>query len=249
MLEPVEKRRQAFSDSGMRDVLRQDIAQSPWDPGSPDRWELTLVTQPKLPKNKHLQGMSVAQLARLWQKDGLDALLDLALEEDLETLFQRNFTNGDDQAVGTILRSPYVVLGTSDAGAHVAFDAAFGYCTLLLGHWVRERGLMSLEAAVHKLTFMVASLFGLTERGLIRPGWAADLVLFDPATVQALAPEYAWDFPGGAQRMIQRSQGVHYTVVNGQVLVEEGEHTGALPGRVLRNAWAQAQPVSERAST
>lgn len=241
MKEPVEKRRQAFADPEAREELRRDIAQAPWDPSSPNRWELVTVVKPKLAKNGRLQGMSVAQLAKLWGKDELDALLDLAMEEDLETLFQRNFTNGDDQAVGTILRSPYVVIGTSDAGAHVAFDAAFGYCTTLLGLWVRERRLMSLEAAVHKLTFMVASLFGLHDRGLIRPGWAADLVLFDPETVHAEEPEYAWDYPGGAQRMIQRARGVKYTIVNGQVIIEDGEYTGALPGRVLRNAWYSAQ--------
>jgi N-acyl-D-aspartate/D-glutamate deacylase len=240
MKQPVEVRRRGFADPATREALRRDIAQAPWDPSSPDRWELTSVVKPKLARNSHLAGMSIAQLARLQGKDELDALLDLALEEEMETLFQRNFTNGDDQAVGAILRSPYVAIGTSDAGAHVAFDAAFGYCTLLLGLWVRERQLMSLEAAVHKLTFMVASIFGLEGRGLVRPGYAADLVLFDPATVNALEPEYAWDYPGGAQRMIQRAAGVHYTVVNGQVIVENGEHTGALPGRVLRNSWHRA---------
>ena len=124
--------------------------------------------------------------------------------------------------------------------AHVAFDASFGYCTFLLAEWVRKRKLMTLEAAVNKLSFMVANIFGLKDRGLIRPGWFADLTLFDPDTVGALEPEYANDYPGGATRMIQRATGVHCTIVNGQVIAENGEQTAARPGRVLRNSWYEA---------
>jgi N-acyl-D-aspartate/D-glutamate deacylase len=241
MIAPLEQRQKAFSDSGTREVLRREIKEFPGIISFHRRWDLVTVTEAKLPKNRRLKGMSVTELARLWGKDELDAFLDLSLEEELETLFQTSSTNGDDQAVGAILRSPYVVIGASDAGAHVVYDAAFGYCTTLLGRWVRERKLMTLESAVHKLTFMIASLFGFHDRGLVRPGWAADLVLFDPATVGALEPENARDYPGGTRRMIQRATGVHYTVVNGQVVIENGEYTGSLSGRILRNAWYQAQ--------
>jgi N-acyl-D-aspartate/D-glutamate deacylase len=94
---------------------------------------------------------------------------------------------------------------------------------------------MSLEEAVCKLTFHVASIFGLRERGLLRSGFAADIAVFDPDTVNTLAPEYVQDLPGNERRMIQRATGVHHTLVNGEVVIEDGAATGAYPGRVLRN--------------
>jgi len=103
----------------------------------------------------------------------------------------------------------------------------------LLGYWIRERNVMSLEEGVRKLTFMVASIFGLHDRGLLRPGMAADLALFDPATIRECEPEMVSDLPGGEKRLIQKATGIEMTIVNGEVLVEKGAHTGALPGAVL----------------
>jgi N-acyl-D-aspartate/D-glutamate deacylase len=124
----------------------------------------------------------------------------------------------------------------SDAGAHVQFGADFGYSTTLLGLWVRERGVVSLEHAIHLLTFRVASVFGMEDRGLLRPGYAADLCVFDPATVDGCEPEWAQDYPAGTRRLMQPSVGVHYTIVNGRVIYEDGRLTGDLPGTVLRGA-------------
>ena len=138
--------------------------------------------------------------------------------------------------MGEILRSPYVLMGTSDAGAHVQFGADFGYGTTLLGLWVRERQLLTLEHAIHKLTFHIASIFGLEGRGLLRPGYAADLVIFDPKTVDSHEPEWAEDYPGKTKRLIQRSEGIHYTIVNGRPICEEGRLTGELPGQLLRGS-------------
>lgn len=118
----------------------------------------------------------------------------------------------------------------------MVFDAGYGYCTRLLGYWVREQGILSLEEAVRKLTFMTAQVYGLYDRGLIQPGLAADLVVFDPAKVAACEPQMVSDLPGGCSRLEQRAEGILYTVVNGQVLMEDGKHTGALPGKLLRNA-------------
>jgi N-acyl-D-aspartate/D-glutamate deacylase len=164
----------------------------------------------------------------------LDVFLDLALEEDLETRFVHITTQGDPKAVCEILKHPSVMVGQSDAGAHMGYDARFGYCTAFLGRWVRDYGIMKLEEAVSKLTFRVASLFGLGDRGLVRPGFAADLAIFDPATINTLEPEYVQDLPANETRMIQRATGVHHTVVNGEVVIENGTATGAYPGRVLR---------------
>jgi N-acyl-D-amino-acid deacylase len=132
-----------------------------------------------------------------------------------------------------------VLVGLSDAGAHVQFDANFGYGTTLLGEWVRERGVLTLEQAIHKLTFQVASVYGLEGRGLLRPGYAADLAIFDPATVRAHEPEWTVDFPANTGRLVQRADGMHYTVVNGQVVYADGQLSGDLAGQVLRGgAWA-----------
>ena len=122
----------------------------------------------------------MAEIAREQGRDVLDVFLDLSLEEDLETEFERREVNSDEAAMTALLTSPYTVIGQSDGGAHVVFRTDYSYSTYLLSHWVREKGIMSLEDAIRKLTFVPASLFGLFDRGLVRPGMAADLMVFDP---------------------------------------------------------------------
>ena len=235
MFLPVEARQQAFADAATREKLRADLATERMT-NFHRRWDIVQVEQVVKEENKRYEGKSVAEMAAMRNQDPVDALLDLSLEEGLLTTFQNANTGGDPQAMGEILRSPYVLVGTSDAGAHVLYGADFGYGTTLLGLWVRERGLMTLEEAVHKLTFHVASVYGLEGRGLIRPGYAADLTLFDPETVRAHEPEWAEDYPAGTRRLIQRSEGIHYTIVNGGVIYDEGRLSGDLPGQVLRGS-------------
>jgi N-acyl-D-aspartate/D-glutamate deacylase len=182
----------------------------------------------------------MAQIAAAQGKDVLDAFLDLAVEENLDTVFVLGEINVDPAAVATLLTSPYTVVGLSDGGAHVQFDSGVSYSTTLLGYWVREQQIMSLEEAIRQLTFISASAFGIYDRGLLRPGLAADLTIFDANTVQPLPEDVVHDFPNGGWRIRERAQGIAYTVVNGTVLMEQGEHTGAFPGRVLRNALATA---------
>ena len=111
-------------------------------------------------------------------------MLDLSLDEELDTVFEDSITQGDEKAVAAIFRSPYVMLGQSDAGAHVASaNPGFGFGTFLLSYWVRERRIMPMEEAIRKLTFMPASIFGIHDRGLLRPGMAADVFVFDPAAI------------------------------------------------------------------
>jgi len=141
------------------------------------RWDIVRVEKVTKAENQKYVGKSVAEMAAMRNQDPLDAFLDVALEENLETTFWNANNGGDPQAMGEILSSPYVLIGTSDAGAHVQFGADFGYGTIFLGLWVRERGLLSLEQAVYKLTFEVASVYGLEGRGLLRPGYAADLAI------------------------------------------------------------------------
>ena len=238
MFSPVEARKQMFADPDCRRKLRAEAIEDSSPSVFPRRWDVIYVDRVKLGKNKKLERKNVAEIARAEAKDGLDVFLDLALEEDLETRFVHITTQGDPDAVCEILKHPSIMIGQSDAGAHMGYDARFGYCTAFLGRWVRDHGIMPLEEAVSKLTFRVASVFGLSDRGLVRPGMAADLVIFDPATINTLEPEYVQDLPGNETRMIQRAAGVHHTVVNGEVVIENGAATGALPGRVLRSrAW------------
>ncbi len=141
----------------------------------------------------------------------------------------------DLEALREILNFPSAILGLSDGGAHVQMHGGYGYSTRLLGYWVREQGIMSLEHAVRRLTFESASAFGIYDRGLLRPGMAADVTIFDPDTVQTLPEERFDDFPAGGWRIGEMAEGIKTTIVNGQVLLEDGKHSGALPGRVARN--------------
>jgi len=234
MFSPVPLRKQMFADSAMRKKLRAEAIEDQSPSVFPRRWDVIFVDHVKLPKNKIFEHKSVQEIASAADKDGLDWFLDISLEEDLQTRFVHTNTQGDPQAVCEILKHPAVMIGQSDAGAHMGYDARFGYSTAFLGCWVRDHGIMSLEEAVNKLTFRVASVFGLSDRGLLRAGFAADIAVFDPATVNTLEPEYVQDLPANETRMIQKAAGVPHTVVNGEVVIENGAPTGALPGKVLR---------------
>ena len=233
LFKPVEERLRIFRDAQVRQKLRYEAVEEKRPSRFSRRWDLVYMIKAATPKNKSLEGKSVDEIARTQGKDVIDAFLDLSLEENLETLFQTSSNNGDENAVAEILKSPFTLVGQSDAGAHLIYDAGYGYATRFLGYWIRERKVMSLEEGVRKLTFMVASIFGLHDRGLIRPRMAADLVLFDPSTVRECEPEMVNDLPGGEKRLVQKAAGVKMTVVNGEPLTEDGEHTSALPGQVL----------------
>jgi N-acyl-D-aspartate/D-glutamate deacylase len=148
------------------------------------------------------------------------------------------FQNGDEAALLELIEDPHVVVGGSDGGAHVQFICQVTYSTHLLAHWVRAKGALSLETAVRKLTFEPAMLLGLPDRGLVREGLAADLVVFDPDRVSAGPREERRDLPGGAARVVRRADGYAATIVNGEIVQRAGEPTGRLPGRVRRGAPA-----------
>ena len=130
-------------------------------------------------------------------RDPLDVMLDLALAENLQTVFTAQLLNSDEAAVGRMLNHPHSIVSLSDAGAHLTFFNDAGFGLHLLGHWSRDLGAMSLREAVRRLTVQPASVFGLRERGLIREGFAADLLLFDPQTVGRGPKRRVYDLPGG----------------------------------------------------
>jgi N-acyl-D-amino-acid deacylase len=111
--------------------------------------------------------------------------------------------------------------------------------THLLAHWVREKQALTLEEAVRMLSFDTATMWGFSDRGLVREGLAADFVVFDPDTIAAEMPEVVNDLPAGARRLVQRCRGIAATVVNGEILLRDGKHTGALPGKLLRGPLAR----------
>jgi N-acyl-D-aspartate/D-glutamate deacylase len=242
---PDAEKLRAYRDPAMRAKLRAEV-DAPLTPDSTfsKRWDLMRVEAPHLPGNRHLAGKSIAELARAQSKHPLDVLLDLAIDEELNTGFSLGEINTDIEAVGEILRSPYAVVGLSDGGAHVQFNSNVSNPTRLLGFWVREKGIMSLEHAVRRLTFDSATAFGIYDRGLLQPGMAADIVVFDPDTVRPGLQDVVHDFPNSGWRIRELADGIHYTVVNGEVLLEKGGHTGNYPGRVLRNARYEAMQAS-----
>ena len=182
---------------------------------------------------------SVAAVARERGVHPVEAMIDLAVETELEQLFiQPSLYPQDEETLLRALRHPRSVMTFSDSGAHLSQIADASIHTHLLGHWVRQRQEFTLEEAVRMITLAPALAWGYADRGLIRPGMKADLNVFDPATVGPAVPRLVDDLPAGGRRLEQRSDGFLATVVNGEVTIERGERTGALPGRLLRNRLA-----------
>ncbi|MGE3356786.1 MAG: amidohydrolase family protein, partial [Acidimicrobiia bacterium] len=165
--------------------------------------------------------------------------IDLAVESNFEQFFLQPILNGDQDVVLEIMRHPRCIPTFSDSGAHVSQLMDSSIPTHVLGHWTREREAFTLEEAVRKLTSMPAAVWGFHDRGLVREGLVADLCIFDPDTIAPAMPSVARDLPGGATRLVQKANGIKATVVNGEVLTEDGEHTGAYPGQVLRGPLAR----------
>ena len=163
----------------------------------------------------------------------VEAFVELTLETDGALLLSWPLLNQETDAIGEMLSDPVVMVGLADAGAHVGQTMDASAPTSLLTYWVRERGLMPVEDAVRRLTSDTASLFGV-DRGVLAPGATADVNVIDFDALALEVPEYRHDFPHGAGRFAQRARGYDYTVVAGEVFMEHGEHTGALPGRLLR---------------
>ncbi|HTO57088.1 MAG TPA: amidohydrolase family protein, partial [Pseudomonadales bacterium] len=169
-----------------------------------------------------------------------EAMIDIALEHDLKVFFRQPIANENQDDVLEMMKHPRSVVTFSDSGAHVAQIMDSSLQTHLLSYWVRERQAFSLEEAVRLITFDTASMWGLHDRGLLRVGMAGDLAVFDPDTVAARMPTVEHDLPAGAKRLKQTADGMLATVVGGQVLLENNEHTGALPGQLIRGPLAAA---------
>ncbi len=182
---------------------------------------------------------SVAEIARERGVDPVEAMIDLALEKDLELFFLQPVANENQDHALELMKHPRTVVTFSDSGAHVSQIMDASLQTHLLSHWVRARHAFTLEQAVRMLSFVPATYWGFADRGLIREGLAADLLVFDPETIAPEMPEVAYDLPAGARRLVQRSRGISATVVNGEIVLRDGKPTGALPGQLLRGPLAR----------
>ena len=184
--------------------------------------------------NQQYVGRVLLEIAGAEKKSVAEVILDIALADDLETEFQlAGVLNADKKAVGRLMDHPLCHVGASDAGAHITQFCGSGDTTHLLEHYVRETGQMTLERAVHRMTDELAQAWGIRDRGRIEEGLAADLVLFDPATVSVGADEFANDFPGEASRYLRHGSGYHAVLVNGQIVMRDGKYTDARSGLIV----------------
>jgi N-acyl-D-aspartate/D-glutamate deacylase len=177
---------------------------------------------------------TVAELARRWGSHPVDVILDLAVTTELRQLLAQPLTPLEPDDLLAIMRHPHTVMTFSDSGAHVSQISDASIQTHLLAYWVRGRGAFTLPEAVRMITSTPAAAWGLTDRGRLAEGLRADVAVWDPATVAPTLPELVHDLPAGAPRLRQKAVGFRATVVNGAVTFEDGEHTGALAGRLLR---------------
>ena len=190
-------------------------------------------------RNKPYLGRTMAEIAVEQSREPLDVLLDIAIEDGLNTVLTIDFGGQDSSTFalrGRIWADDRTLIGASDAGAHLDQIDSFAFSTTLLQKGVRQHGVISLEEAVHQITQRPANYFGLIDRGTLAPGQHADIVIFDPDTV-GRGPSYnRYDVPGGDNfRIYADAEGIDRVIVNGVTIVRDGEHSGALPGTVLRS--------------
>jgi len=204
------------------------------------------TTDPRKPDYDNLYAMksvdwddpTVAQLSAQRGKHPVEVMIDLVLENDNQVFVQPLVNEQPDHVLG-MLKHPRTLATFSDSGAHVCQEMGSSLQTHMLSYWVRAKQAFTLEEAVRKLTFDNASAWELNDRGLLRTGYRADLVLFDEVRVRPAMPSVETDLPGGARRLVQKAEGIAAVVVNGQVTLENGDATGRMPGALVRGPGAR----------
>lgn len=226
-------------DAGVRAELRDAVEHPNRDSAKgstlpPPHWHVVFVDEVTKPEHEKFLKRSIKDIAGEMGKSPADVMLDMALDEDLGTVFRwENKTAEWEEAVRESQRHPSMIIGVSDGGAHLDRDDGSDWSSYFLRFWVFDRRLWTVEEGVRQMTQVPAALCGFTDRGLVLPGYAADLFLFDPETVGPGTKKQVADFPGGETRYSARPEGVHATIVNGRPIVVDGELTGELPGHVV----------------
>ncbi|ETW23372.1 N-acyl-D-amino-acid deacylase family protein [Mycobacterium gastri] len=236
---PVPQRLAALADPAVRHRLAEGAASK--EAGmlrGLAQWDRLVIVETFAPENADATGRSVGEVAAARGGEPFDTLLDIVIADELRTGLSPPLT-GDDaddwRARAQVWRHPGAVIGGSDAGAHLDMMCGAIYTTSLLGKGVREHRVVTLEEAVRLITDAPARFYGLTQRGRIQPGWHADLVLFDPATVGHGPERTRYDLPAGAPRLVADARGISSVLVGGVEVCRDGVATGALPGTVLRS--------------
>lgn len=241
---PLERQKRALRAPDARArLIAAEGAMAPRDPGE-FQGGGAATTNPRKPDYGNLFALrgtdwddpTVAEIAERRGEHPVGAMIDMMVEDE-DRIFVQPLVNETPEAVGGMLRHPRALATFSDSGAHVCQEMGSSLQTHMLSYWVRDKRAFSLEEAVRMLTFDNASAWELPDRGLVRRGWAADLVLFDEARVKPRLPTVETDLPGGARRLVQKADGVAATIVNGAVTLENGEATGETPGALLRGPW------------
>jgi N-acyl-D-aspartate/D-glutamate deacylase len=238
----VDARIALLRDPSFRDAIRFSVEDPNRDPAKgvtlpPPHWDVLHVNKVSRPENEKYAGRSVTDIASELGVHPTDAMLDIALSEDLTTEFLwRTETQEWIDGTRVAQADPHMLVGTSDGGAHLDRDDGAEAHSYFLKHWVREWDGFTLEEGVRQITAIPAALCGIIDRGLLLPGYAADVYVFDPDTIGPAHKEFVHDFPNGAGRWTSKPDGAHATVVNGVPIVLEGElqQDAGLPGHVLR---------------
>ncbi|MFN0303918.1 MAG: N-acyl-D-amino-acid deacylase family protein [Burkholderiales bacterium] len=221
-----------YRDRAFRDHFREDLKQ----PLTFGNWSRVTVHEVRSAALKAYEGRTVADIAKALGKDPVDTFLDLTVDDDLDIEFTLATFNNRPDRMREILANPDILIGLGDGGAHVDMLCDSGYPTFLLGTWVRDQEVLTLEQGVRRLTSDPADFFGIKDRGRLKTGLAADITIFDPKTIgSSNRGERRYDLPGGAKRMVMPSRGVLHTIVNGQTVYAGGSLTGAKAGQVLRS--------------
>ncbi len=231
-----EAMKAVLADPAFRQGIRDELSRPAVFRLFNGEWDKVQVVETVKRENAHFEQHSLGELARESGRDPIDIWFDLALDEDLATVFIALTLNSDELALAKMLRHPASLVSLSDAGAHLTFFNDAGYGLHLLGHWVRETGVLTLQDAARKLTSHPASVFGISNRGVLKTGNHADLLLFDPKTVGRGPKKRVQDLPGGGARLTTPSIGVHGVWVNGTRIADEKglRPFDRLPGKVLR---------------
>jgi N-acyl-D-aspartate/D-glutamate deacylase len=229
LADPVTRRVLVAEEARMkpRDNVFQGGGSATTDPRKPDYDNLYAM------RDVEWNDPTVAALAAARGQHPVEVMIDLALANDNQ-MFVQPLVNEAPDHVLAMLRHPRALATFSDSGAHVCQEMGSSLQTHMLSYWVRAREAFTLEQAVRKLAFDNAAAWGLADRGLLRAGYRADLVLFDPARVRPAMPTVEADLPSGARRLVQKAEGIAATIVSGQVTLENGKPTGRLPGVLLR---------------
>lgn len=234
LADPATRRRLVAEEATMkpRDNVFQGGGAATTDPRRPDYGNLYAM------KDVDWNDPTVAQLAAARGQHPVEVMIDLALENENQVFVQPLVNEHPDQVLG-MLRHPRTLATFSDSGAHVCQEMGSSLQTHMLHYWVRAKGAFTLEEAVRKLSFDNAAAWDIPDRGLLKAGYRADLVLFDEARVKPAMPTVETDLPGGARRLVQKAEGIAATIVNGDVTLENGKATGRLPGVLLRGPGAR----------